>query len=102
MASEKSKVGGTRKKTGGRKKGTPNATTALLKDSILEAAEAAGDGEGIVGYLTQQAKENPAPFMTLMGKVLPTQVNGSLDVTANPIEQLFAEIAERGKRVGEE
>lgn len=60
-------------KTGGRKKGTPNKRTALLKDSILEAAEQAGDEGGIVGYLEQQARENPAAFLALLGKVLPQQ-----------------------------
>lgn len=64
-------------KTGGRKKGTPNKRTALLKDAILEAAQNAGGEAGIVGYLTMQAIENPGPFMTLLGKVLPTQVEGS-------------------------
>ena len=38
-------------KTGGRKRGVPNKTTALLKDAVLQAAEAAGDKEGMVGYL---------------------------------------------------
>jgi hypothetical protein len=60
-------------KTGGRKRGTPNKTTALLKDAVLQAAEQAGDKEGLVGYLTTQAKDNPAAFMTLLGKVLPLQ-----------------------------
>lgn len=64
-------------KTGGRQKGTPNKRTALLKDAILEAAQNAGGEAGIVGYLTMQAIENPGPFMTLLGKVLPTQVEGS-------------------------
>lgn len=63
-----------RKKTGGRKKGVPNVRTALLKDSILEAAELAGDSGGIVAYLQAQATDNPAAFMTLLGRVLPTQV----------------------------
>lgn len=57
-------------KTGGRKKGTPNKITALLKDDILQAASNAHP-EGRVGYLTQQAHENPAAFLTLLGKVLP-------------------------------
>mgnify|MGYP005811929269 CR=1 FL=1 len=76
MATAKSKLDGTRKKTGGRKKGTPNKTTALLKDAIIEAATKAGNKEGLVGYLTRQADENPAAFMTLLGKVLPMQVTG--------------------------
>ena len=62
----------------GRPKGLPNKTTALLKDAILMAAETAGGGEpdGLVNYLVAQAKQNPGPFMTLLGKVLPMQVSG--------------------------
>lgn len=66
-------------KTGGRKKGTPNKTTALLKDAILQAATLAGGPEGLVGYLTTQAVDNPGPFMSLLGKVLPMQVTGPDD-----------------------
>ncbi len=60
----------------GRPKGTPNKTTALLKDAILMAAENAGGEDGLVGYLTQQARTNPGPFLSLVGKVLPMQVTG--------------------------
>ena len=60
----------------GRPKGTPNKTTALLKDAILKAAEQAGGKNGLVGYLHLQAIENPGPFMALLGKVLPMQVTG--------------------------
>lgn len=70
-------------KTGGRKKGTPNKTTALLKDAILEAATLAGGKEGLVGYLTMQASANPGPFMALVGKVLPLQVGGDPE---NPLK----------------
>lgn len=63
-------------KTGGRQKGTPNKINALLKDAILQAAEAAGGPGGMVGYLTLQAHENPSAFMSLLGKVLPQQVTG--------------------------
>tara|TARA_R110000737_G_scaffold196813_2_gene217373 strand:+ start:1281 stop:1547 length:267 start_codon:yes stop_codon:yes gene_type:complete len=65
-----------RQRTGGRKKGTPNKITALLRDEILQAASAAHPG-GRVGYLTQQAQENPTAFLTLLGKVLPMQVQGT-------------------------
>lgn len=30
----------------------------------------------MIGYLTTQAEENPAAFMTLLGKVLPLQIGG--------------------------
>ncbi len=74
-----------RPKTGGRQKGTPNKTTALLKDAILQAATRAGDKDGLVGYLERQAIENPGPFMSLLGKVLPMQLTpvgeGDMSVT---------------------
>lgn len=57
----------------GRPKGSKNKITALLKDQILEAG-ANAHPEGMVGYLTHQANENPTAFMTLIGKVLPTQL----------------------------
>lgn len=57
----------------GRKKGVPNKATTQLKDMILGALDKAGG----VDYLYKQATENPGPFMTLVGKVLPLQVTGS-------------------------
>jgi len=59
-------------KTGGRVAGTPNKVTKSLRDMILGALDAAGGQE----YLTRQAEKNPAAFMTLLGKVLPTQLAG--------------------------
>jgi hypothetical protein len=56
-------------KTGGRQKGTPNKNTADVREMVLRALNKAGG----VDYLARQARENPAPFMTLVGKVLPTQ-----------------------------
>lgn len=66
----------------GRPKGVPNKMTAAVKEAILAAAEAAHD-DGMVGYLTEQAKANPTAFMTLIGKVLPLQVTGE---SGQPIE----------------
>lgn len=82
-------------KTGGRAKGTPNKTTALLKDAILTAAELAGGGkDGLVSYLKTQAMANPGPFMALLGKVLPMQIAGDEDnpiVTITRIELIAAD-----------
>lgn len=64
-----------RRKTGGRQKGTANKVTTSLKEAILEAAKRAGDGD-MVNYLSVQARVNPGPFMSLLGKVLPMQVTG--------------------------
>lgn len=67
----------------GRVKGTPNKTTALLKDAIIKAAEAAGangSGEdGLIGYCTFLAKDEPKAFAQLLGKVLPMQITGEDD-----------------------
>lgn len=86
------KVGLDRSKTG-RKKGTPNKTTALLKDAILKAATDAGNGD-MAAYLAAQAKENPGPFMALLGKVLPMQVTGG---DGGPLQVMFKTVyADRG------
>lgn len=66
----------------GRPKGSQNKTTALLKDAIIKAATDAGNGD-LAEYLRVQAITNPAPFMALLGKVLPMQVAGDPD---NPIQ----------------
>ena len=73
-----------RAKTGGRKKGTPNKITALLKDAILKAATDAGNGD-LAKYLQTQAEKNPTAFLGLLGKVLPMQVGGNPD---NPVEMV--------------
>jgi len=60
------------RKTGGRVKGTPNKLTGAVRELILAAL----DGVGGQAYLERQAEQNPAAFLTLLGKVLPLQVNG--------------------------
>lgn len=61
----------------GRPKGSANKTTTALREALLEAATAAGGDGGLVGYLTQQAIENPTSFLPLLGKVLPLDVKGA-------------------------
>lgn len=56
----------------GRPPGLPNKNTRVLKDMIMAAL----DGAGGVQYLTDQAKENPKAFLSLVGRVLPLQVTG--------------------------
>lgn len=60
------------KKSGGRKKGTPNRLTASVKEMVLGALQEAGGQE----YLLMQSKLNPTAFLTLVGKVLPTEISG--------------------------
>lgn len=74
-------------KSRGRPKGSPNKTTALIKDAILAAADTAGGVGGMAAYLASQAIENPGPFMSLLGKVLPMQITGE-DGGAIKLEQI--------------
>lgn len=84
---EEPKVGPSRGNAGkGRRKGVPNKNTAAVKDMITQALDQAGGVE----YLITQARENPTAFLTLVGKVLPLQVNA--DVNA----KLVGEVVFRG------
>lgn len=59
----------------GRPKGSQNKATKALKDMILEAL----NKKGGIEYLVEQADANPTAFLTLVGKVLPLDVNASHD-----------------------
>jgi len=67
------------KKTGGRQKGSTNKTTAELKEMILGALSEVG-GQA---YLVQQALDNPNAFMTLVGKVVPRDINAAVEAAAS-------------------
>ena len=78
----KPKVGKNKGNAGkGRPKGSLNKSTAILKDAVLKAASEAGNGD-IVTYLARAAKENPGPFLALLGKIIPLQLSG----TGDPIQ----------------
>lgn len=78
-------------KQGGRKPGTPNKLTTEVKEMILQALDQAGG----VAYLAAQANENPGPFMTLVGKVLPLQLTGDKN---NPVVVTRVELVALGSR----
>lgn len=71
-----SKVG-TGKPGPGRPPGASNKITRDIREAILKAFEDAGGA----AYLKTVARDNPQVFCALLGKVLPTQVEGSLTVT---------------------
>jgi hypothetical protein len=64
---------------GGDKLAWRRKSTRDLKAMILGALDDAGGQQ----YLAEQARSNPAAFMTLLGKVLPLQVGG--DPNGTPI-----------------
>lgn len=89
----------------GRKKGTPNKNTKLLKDAILAASELAGievcgkksGVDGSVEYLKFLAVNHPPAFAGLLGKVLPTQITGDPDNPVSIIHTITRKIVKDGK-----
>lgn len=71
----------------GRPKGSQNKLTMSIKEMILAALDEAGGKD----YLLDQARNNPGAFLTLLGKVMPTQIQGDKE---NPLH-VYAEIARR-------
>lgn len=81
----------------GRPKGSLNKTTNILKDALIKAAAEAwndvleyntkkktykikkGKGEDLIAYLRRMAVLEPAPFMSMLSKVLPHQLTGADD-----------------------
>jgi hypothetical protein len=75
-------------KTGGRKAGTVNKLTAAVKEMVIQALDELGG----VAYLKLQARENPTAFLSLVGKIIPTQISGDPDnplVTIKRIERVI-------------
>lgn len=60
------------RRTGGRKKGTPNKTTAQTKAALTTAFTKLGDVKGLVAW----AEENRTEFYRLWSKLIPTEVTG--------------------------
>lgn len=58
----------------GRPKGVPNKLTRTIKEAIELSFDKVGGAE----YLAKMAEEQPAAYMTLLGKVLPTQVDATI------------------------
>ena len=101
-------------KTGGRKKGTPNKTTQLLKDAVLRAAAVSGSKLSkdkkyppLVRYLAWLAIEHPPTFGTLLGKVLPLQIGGTgdegegIDIQINFTPALQSKVIEHKPQSGD-
>ena len=59
-----------RRRTGGRRAGTPNKITAEVRAAILDAFVQDGGSS----YLVRVANENPAAFCALLGKILPMEL----------------------------
>lgn len=70
----------------GRPKGCVNKENKALREMILAALD--GQKGGGIAYLKRQAIENPGPFMTLLGKVLPTTLAGDSENPVNVVAKI--------------
>lgn len=60
----------------GRRKGSKNKTTVLLKEAIEESFANVGGAE----YLTTMALEEPKAYLTLLAKILPAKIEADINV----------------------
>jgi hypothetical protein len=63
------------KKTGGRKKGITNKMTKTLKEMLMGSLDAVGGQE----YFERQAEANPVAYMTIIGKLIPSELKAEID-----------------------
>lgn len=69
------------KKTGGRKPGSVNKTTASVKEALEQAFEGAGGIDSLIKF----AKSRPAYFYPLWVKMLPTEVKATVAQIVKPV-----------------
>ncbi len=63
----------------GRPKGSKNRIPASVKEMVKEALENVGGA----AYLERQAVENPSAFMSLVGKLIPQEIDASVESTGH-------------------
>lgn len=83
-------------KNSGRRNGTPNKTTASVKQALAEAFDRLGGVES----LTTWARENPGDFYSLWAKLLLKELKA--DVNANAATGLADRLQRARERVRQE
>ena len=68
----------------GRPRGSENALSQDVKGMVLSALDELGGQD----FLTEQARENPVAFLTLIGKMIPRQVNADIGSSIDPAIEL--------------
>ena len=90
----------------GRKRGSINKTTSVLKHAILLGAQQVGDPKkrgrgGLVGYLSFAARKYPPAYLPLLLRVLPLQVQVDAEVVYRSIAEIDSELASLGFPIDE-
>ena len=74
----------TRKKTGGRKAGTPNKVSNIVPDNVIAVFDEIGGNEAMAEW----AKDNRTEYYRLWSKLLPKQINSDISTEPNSPEPL--------------
>jgi hypothetical protein len=85
----------------GRKPGTPNRMTRVIKEATFAAVEASkySNGQGLVGYLKWLSEEHPRTFArSILGRLIPLQYRLNAEVVARTetVEEIRAKLRARG------
>jgi hypothetical protein len=86
------KTGDPKPLNSGRKRNVSNKVTRDIREMIRAALNKAGG----ISYLVKQAESNPTAFLTLVGKIIPAQINATVDkrdVTELTRDELLERIA---------
>ena len=73
-------------KTGGRKPGAENKITRDVKEMVLTALSEAGG----VDYLKKISLENPTAFVSLIGRIIPTE--SKVDMNVKGLAKILSEL----------
>jgi hypothetical protein len=85
----------------GRKPGTPNRMTRVIKEATFAAVELSkySNGQGLVGYLKWLSEEHPRTFArSILGRLIPLQYRLNAEVVARTesVDEIRAKLRERG------
>jgi hypothetical protein len=86
------KKGEPRPSNAGRKVGASNKITRDIREMIRAALDKAGG----ISYLVKQAESNPTAFLTLVGKIIPAQIDATIrrELPEMSRDELLALLAE--------
>ena len=98
------KKGEPRPQNAGRRGGSTNKVPRALKDALILAAELEGSnhqGSGkLIGFLRMLAREDLRAFASLLGRVIPMQIENrsevSVEVTYRSVDEVRRELESRG------
>lgn len=81
------------KKTGGRKKGSPNKTTTAVKEALLDAFERLGGIDSLLHW----ARSNNTEFYKLWARILPQEINANMSGSLKVGGQVHVYLPDNGR-----